>query len=358
MKDNIKKIVVSLGLSIGVVAVIFLGFWLWTLIPPKSYSAQEIYQMAAPSVVKITVTSRNGAVGIGTGFFCDEKGTVVTTYEVIKDRIAATIQTYEGEEYEVVSVLGYDEARNIAVLDTRCQTSKALSFRPDNQKVKKGEPAYVIGNTFKMESSLSEGAISAAPKKTDKNAHMITTASIAHEDSGAPLMDKYGTVVGIASFADVKKLNTAVPIYQFEFVQKNSPILLSELFTPVATQFQDMDFIYDAEKNQFVFLFQVGDKDYIPIPSSGNVLISIKNDDGVIVYTGFTKFDESDYSDLYLDGCDAETRVAIFIDPADMLEGRTPYGTVWASVYTDEIHLIEQEFTTHLLPYKKPQAPN
>ena len=358
MKESMKKLVLSFGLTTAVVAVLFLGFWLWSLLPPKSYSAQEIYQMAAPSVVKITVTSRNGAVGVGTGFFYDEKGTVVTTYEVIKDRIAASIKTYDGGEYEVVSVLGYDEARNIAVLDTRCQTSKALSFRPDNQKVKKGEPAYVIGNTFEMESSLSEGVISAAPKKTAKNQQMVTTALIAKEDSGAPLMDQYGNVIGIASFADVKKLNIAVPIWQFGYVQKNSPTLLSELFQPVAASLYDMDFIYDSAKDKFVLLFQVVDQDYVPIQSSGRVQISIKNDDGVNVYIGLSEFDESDYSDMYLDGCDAKTRVALYVDPADMLEGRTPYGTVWVSVITDEVGLFELEFSTHQLPYKKPQAPN
>ncbi|MBQ7359531.1 MAG: serine protease [Lachnospiraceae bacterium] len=233
MKENLKKIVLSLCLSAGLAAVVFLGFWLWTLIPPKSYSAEEIYEMAAPSVVEINVTSYKGD-STGTGFFYDDNGTVITSYRVIKGSSAVSIKTQSGEEYEVVSVRGFDEARDIAVLDTRCRVSKPLPFRADDLKIKAGEPAYVIGGSFGVTDGLSEGVISGIAKEVGGQTYMEITAEVSLKDTGAPLMDKYGNVVGISTytFVDGEKMNLALPIGQLEYVPKNSPTLLSELFKP------------------------------------------------------------------------------------------------------------------------------
>ena len=80
-------------------------------------------------------------------------------------------------------------------------------------------------------------------------------------------------------------------------------------------------------------VFQIGDEEGIPIQSEGMVEISMKNDDGVIVYTGLLEYDESDYSDLYLEGTDDSELVTLYINAAKILKGRTPYGTIRVTVY-------------------------
>jgi S1-C subfamily serine protease len=78
----------------------------------KELTAEELYELVSPSVVEIAGKTSLGS-STGTGFFYDNKGTVVTNYHVIEGCTSAEIMLTNGSIYKVDKVLGYDVDRDI-----------------------------------------------------------------------------------------------------------------------------------------------------------------------------------------------------------------------------------------------------
>ena len=202
----------------------------------QKLSAEEIYELVSPSVVAITAESPT-TTSSGTGFFYNNGSTIVTNYHVIKDCSSASITLSNGEKYDVLNVLGYDKDKDIAILEVDYKGGIPLEIR--TSEVKTGETVYAIGNSLGfLEGSLSEGIISTAQRELDGQTYIQTTAAVTHGNSGGPLIDSYGKIIGIVSagFGDGLDLNLAIPIaqvgsvdvsqkYSFDsFLEKDAPI--------------------------------------------------------------------------------------------------------------------------------------
>ena len=79
----------------------------------KEVSAEDLYEKAAVSVVEVK-GQYEGGTSTGSGFFYNERGTVVTNYHVIEKCTSADIVLNTGESYSVKSVLGYSKEKDIA----------------------------------------------------------------------------------------------------------------------------------------------------------------------------------------------------------------------------------------------------
>ena len=95
------------------------------------------------------------------------------------------------------SVATVSEEKDIAILETSCTISTPLEFR--ESAVKTGETVYAIGSSLGLTGSLSNGIISSAEREVDGNTYIQTTAPISSGNSGGPLIDEYGKVVGITT---------------------------------------------------------------------------------------------------------------------------------------------------------------
>ena len=190
---------------------------------------ESIYSLVSPSVVEISGTALDSSF-TGSGFFYDEKGTVITNYHVIKNCQTATITLSTGTTYNVTSVLGFDENLDIAILSTECKETKPLKSRLS--EISTGETVYVIGSSLGLSGSLSNGIVSAAKRNINGNEYIQTTAPMSHGNSGGPLIDKNGDVIGIvsASFSEGQNLNLAIPIGKVNLIYRSSPKTLSEFF--------------------------------------------------------------------------------------------------------------------------------
>ena len=192
-------------------------------------SAEEIYEKVSPSVVTITAESPS-AVNSGTGFFYKDGSTVVTNYHVIQDCSTASITLINGKKYDVLTVLGYDESKDIAILKADYKNGIPLKIR--TSEVKTGESVYAIGNSLGfLDGSLSEGIVSTAKRDVDGQTYIQTTASVTHGNSGGPLIDSYGKVVGIVSagFGDGLDLNLAIPSSELNTIDLHHPKTLQEV---------------------------------------------------------------------------------------------------------------------------------
>lgn len=192
-------------------------------------TAEEIYTLVSSSVVEISGISVDSSI-TGSGFFCDEKGTVITNYHVIKNCKSASITLSTGATYNVTSVLGFDKNFDIAILSTECKKSSPLKFRLS--EINTGETVYVIGSSLGLSGSLSNGIVSSANRNINGNEYIQTTAPMSHGNSGGPLIDKKGDVIGIvsASFSEGQNLNLAIPIEKVNLIDRSSPKTLNEFF--------------------------------------------------------------------------------------------------------------------------------
>lgn len=320
--------------------------------PDTPLSAVDIYNRICPSVVEITSESISGG-GTGTGFFCDDKGTVITNYHVIENCQKAYITLSDGRTYSVISVLGYDADRDLAILSTGCTQSPPLSFRTD--PVKTGENVYAIGSSQGLTGTFSDGIVSAIDREVNGNVFIQTTAPISPGNSGGPLVDANGDVVGIvcASFTNGQNLNLAIPAAAVKDISLKNPVTLEKLF-PVANRevwwISDWYFSYYTEDVCYVLLFQLKDADKLPMSASGTVKIRIVNEDNVTVYNQTHTFTSKNFETWIFDDGEKLYMATIYISPGSIAKGSTPNGTVYFEVYGEDYSFDECTDTTTELP--------
>ena len=323
-------------------------------------SAEEIYTQIFPSVVEIEAESST-FVSTGTGFFFDENGTVITNYHVIEDCQSAEITLSDGATYTVTAVLGWDSNKDIAILATNCKTSIPLSIR--STPVKTGETVYALGSSLGLTGSLSDGIISAVDREVGGNAYIQTTAPISQGNSGGPLVDSKGAVVGIvcASISEGQNLNLAIPIAEINGISQDNKMTLQQLF-PQAKQevewISDWRFLYYAEEDTYVLLFQLSDKDEVPMSATGVVDIRIVNDENVTVYEKTHNFSPADFEEWIYDDTDEMYLATIYISPQSIAKGSTEFGTVYFEVLGMTYGFDETSIEVFDLPTSSSSASN
>lgn len=145
-----------------------------------------------------TVTIKTD-VAQGTGFIMTQDGYILTNAHVLSGGHYAYAYTYDSERYSA-KLIGYDLDLDIAVLKIEGSFSK-LDLG-DSDSVKLGEKVIAIGNPLGLSFSTSEGIISARDREGDNNLpyYFQTDASLNPGNSGGPLIDTNGEVIGINNF--------------------------------------------------------------------------------------------------------------------------------------------------------------
>jgi len=169
-------------------------------------SFQEIYQKCSASVVLIEVQferifGMGGGTGSGTGIVLTEDGLIVTSAHVIEDARQISVVLYDGTRH-IAALVGMDENTDIAVLQIDA-TGLIPAVFGDSDELQIGEEVAVIGNPLGQHNSMSNGIISALNRDITYGGmtmRMIqTNAAINQGNSGGPLINLYGQVVGITN---------------------------------------------------------------------------------------------------------------------------------------------------------------
>lgn len=233
-KSNKRKIIIAGIAGLVIVVAVVVVFLLINRQPnvdgnTKPLSSEEIYNIAAQSTVEIQVTTDDGKV-TGTGFCDDNNGTIITNYHVIKGGTSGFVKDYYGTKYDIDSVIGYDKELDIAILKTDFKCDSVLPKRDTALKV--GEEVYALGSSQGLTDTFSSGIISAIDRDIDGRSYIQTTAPISSGNSGGPLIDKYGKVVGInsASISDGQNLNFVIDIKEVNNVRRDKNQSLSQLY--------------------------------------------------------------------------------------------------------------------------------
>ena len=186
----------------------------------NALSIAEIYERAAPGVVQVTTTSRVDVPpdpffgfdppdetrrALGSGFVIDKAGFIVTNFHVIED--AETVEvSFSNNDSMRARIVGRDASTDLALLKVEAN-SRAL--RPlilgDSSAIRVGDDVLAIGNPFGLERSASRGIVSAVQRPLRAPSgftidHVIQTdAALNRGNSGGPLMNSRGEVIGVNS---------------------------------------------------------------------------------------------------------------------------------------------------------------
>jgi S1-C subfamily serine protease len=175
----------------------------------------QIYDSAKHGVVQVTATSvvsDNPFFGAqeqqaqGSGFVIDKDGHVVTNYHVVQGAKKVQV-SFSDTELMDATVVGSDPSTDIAVLKIKGAWSRSLTplALGDSSAIQVGDAVVAIGNPFGLERTVTAGIVSAlqrrikAPNGFQIDEVIQTDAAINHGNSGGPLLNANGEVIGVNS---------------------------------------------------------------------------------------------------------------------------------------------------------------
>ena len=186
----------------------------------ETLTPQQIYRQVNPSVVAV-LSRRGDRASVGSGVIFTADGYVITNYHVVEGGQSCTVMLSTGYQYEAKYVAG-DRNYDLAILKMEAADLPAAEFW-DSDLLCVGDPAYAIGNPmgYELLGTLTDGIISAVDREVEVDGRYMTliqtNAALNTGNSGGPLVNEYGQVVGInviklnSPYSTVEGLGFAIP---------------------------------------------------------------------------------------------------------------------------------------------------
>ena len=199
----------------------------------KELTAAEVYAANVNSTVGITTSITTNFWGYqttsaasGSGLILTSDGYILTNFHVIEDSDSITVALYDGTTYNA-ALIGYDQSNDIAVLKVDAENLPPVILG-DSDNLNVGDSVIAIGNPLgELTFSLTAGAVSALDREVTLSGNLTmdliqTDCAINSGNSGGPLFNMYGEVIGItnakysgsasSSTASIDNIGFAIPI--------------------------------------------------------------------------------------------------------------------------------------------------
>ena len=186
----------------------------------EALTAQEVYRQVNPSVVRVMVQVGSKA-SLGTGVIFSEDGYILTNYHVVEGGSDCYIALDTGASYQASYVAG-DPVNDLAVLKVDARDLPAAEFG-DSEDLEVGDTVYAIGNPlgYELWGTMTDGIVSAVDRNVTVDGRTMTliqtNAALNSGNSGGPLINEYGQVVGLnvikmsSSYFSIEGLGFAIP---------------------------------------------------------------------------------------------------------------------------------------------------
>ncbi|HSE17627.1 MAG TPA: trypsin-like peptidase domain-containing protein [Pyrinomonadaceae bacterium] len=194
----------------------------------------NLVKRVKPAVVAIATYDAAGeALMTGSGFFL-RPGQVVTNLHVIRGAVRAEIKTLDGKGkvYPVSGTLAVDEEGDLALLRVEMPLERAArSTELAKELPDEGETIFVIGNPLKLEGSVSDGIVSAVREVPNSYRIIQITAPISQGNSGSPVFNLKGEVLGVVTIkvTNGQNINLAIAAARVAELKAGKLQPLSEL---------------------------------------------------------------------------------------------------------------------------------
>ena len=168
----------------------------------SALSVNSIYKNTYRGVVEITARS-NGGSAEGSGFVYDSSGHIVTNQHVVDGAQSISVRFWNGKTYSA-QLVGSDSSTDLAVIKVNAPDSQLYPLTlGSSSKLAVGDPVVAIGSPFGLEETVTSGIVSALHRSIDSPANFAisdtiqTDAAINHGNSGGPLLNAQGQVIGV-----------------------------------------------------------------------------------------------------------------------------------------------------------------
>lgn len=180
----------------------------WT---SKAMDAADLAEYVQERTVTVNVQTLTGHSATGSGFFIDSNGTIVTNFHVIDMATSITVETSGGATYPIQYIVDFDNTHDIAILKIDMKNAPYLEIAKSD--IRTGEQVYAVGSALgTLTGSFTGGLVSSTSRMYGLSECIQMDAAISSGNSGGPLVNVYGEVVGIntASYTSGENLNLAI----------------------------------------------------------------------------------------------------------------------------------------------------
>lgn len=193
----------------------------------------EVVRRVKPSVVAIATFDQKGEpLATGSGFFLHREQ-VLTNLHVIRGAYRAEIRTLEGKGrvYAVAGVVSVDEEGDLALLSVNIPAERVRPLETSTLLPEDGEKIFVIGNPLRLEGSVSDGIVSAVREVPNLGKIIQITAPVSHGNSGSPLFNLKGQVIGVVTIRVIngENINLAIESARIAKLPPKQFVMLAEL---------------------------------------------------------------------------------------------------------------------------------
>lgn len=193
--------------------------------PRTKLDSAEVYSLAADFTYEITAETADGYVNTGTAFALNREGWLATNYHVIENAVSITAQSLWGEVSYVNEVVAFDRDLDLAIL--KIDHARAWATLNKTGPVT-GEQIYTLGSSKGLTGSFSNGVV--AEKSRTLPGFTVQfiqiTAPISPGNSGGPLLNAYGEVIGVnaRTYTEGQNLNFAIPVRYLDALDTSAPL--------------------------------------------------------------------------------------------------------------------------------------
>ena len=207
---------------------IFTALLLLPCAAPPSYGAPhpdekaitELISQTRRSVAAIASSDRSGdSSGVGSGFFLSPENFLVTNLHVIGEGRPFTITLPDGKTLEPEEIVAVDRDSDLVVIKVKGKAPDGLALG-DSSMVRTGQQVLTVGNPLGLNNSISRGVI-AEERELDGRPMIQVAMPIEPGNSGSPLVDQQGRVVGVIAIKSASSLGFAVPANSLKRLLEN-----------------------------------------------------------------------------------------------------------------------------------------
>jgi len=191
---------------------------LYRTIKREKTSVERCVNMVSEAVVKVSTPA-----GLGSGFFINEDGYLITNFHVVEKetRIEVTVfkkapDGFEKEAFKKVKIIAINPFVDLALLKVEDIADMEIDYVPmgDIKDIVVGEPVFAVGNPLGLERTVTDGVISTKARAFDGLVYLQTNADINPGNSGGPLFNLAGEVIGVTNMGYAVRggLGFAIPV--------------------------------------------------------------------------------------------------------------------------------------------------
>jgi hypothetical protein len=194
----------------------------------RTFSAEQLFKKYKEAVVKIVIRQQHIPIGTGAGFFVGKDGVLITNYHVMKSVLktgsfTADVILADGRKVTDFKVSNCHDERGLDVCILKLPIKPAKWFEITKYDPSPGETVYAIGHPEGLDFSITNGIISAVRLSPAHVQEIQVTAAISPGNSGGPIFNSHGKLIGVAAkfYKEGQNLNFGIGIRELrDFMNK------------------------------------------------------------------------------------------------------------------------------------------